>query len=238
MIGDIADHISLNDGTDLCRLSAAEAFAAITPYLSTLAGYFSDASDQDILSFRRIGSSLAAVRQQAWGMEAQIQRDHPEFKPPGLADYLASRDEAGTEEARTKVMEIQKRLFDYVIGELKVAYGTTGKAWWLEGVPMKIRVDCTKRWEENNREGDEEGLLYLTHYVDICIQNWQLVKDVVSLGAKDKEDKRRNTKWITELNAIRNRVAHPERGALGRKQVDRVREIHGQVEDYIAGAMT
>ena len=52
-------------------------------------------------------------------MEAQIQNSFPDFEPAGLAGYLASRDEAGTEEGRTKVMEIQKRLFDYVIGVLK-----------------------------------------------------------------------------------------------------------------------
>ena len=76
------------------------------------------------------------------------------------------------------------------------------------------------------------------NYVDICIQNWHLVKEVVSLGAKDKEDKRRNTKWIKDLNEIRNRVAHPERGALDSGQVDRVRQIYGRVEERFAGEVS
>ncbi len=232
---DVADHISLNDDTNFCRSSAAETSAAIKPYLNALMDYFRSASDQDIFAFRRIGSSLTAVRQQAWGMEAQIQNSFPDFEPAGLAGYLASRDEAGTEDARAKVMEIQKRLFDYVIGALKSEYGTAEKAWWVKGVPMKIRADCSKRWEENNREGDEESQLYLQNYVDICIENWRLVKDVVSLGARDKEDKRRNTKWIKDLNEIRNRVAHPERGALDSGQVDRVRQIYGRVEERFTG---
>ena len=235
VVKDVADHISEADGTELSRCSATETFEAIKPYLQTLAGYFKNASDHEVLVLRRIGSSLTAVRQQAWAMEAQIQGTYPGFEPAGLAGYLASRDEEGTEEARTKVMEIQKRLFDYVIDALKAAYGTQGKAWWLKGVPMKIRADCRKRWEENNREGDEESQLYLQNYVEICIQNWDLVKERVSLGARDKEDKRRNTKWIRDLNDIRNRVSHPERGALDRVQVERVREIHGQVEVHLAG---
>lgn len=233
VIKDVADHIGQRDGTELARCSAAETSGAIRPYLQALAEYFKNASDHEVLVFRRIGSSLTAVRQQAWAMEAQIRNTYPSFEPAGLASYEASRDEAGTEEARTRVMEIQKRLFEYVIDALKAAYGTTGKAWWLKGVPMKIRADCSKRWEENNREGDEEGQLYLQNYVDICIQNWHLVKGGVSLGAKDKEDKKRNTKWIRDLNDIRNRVSHPERGALDRAQVDRVREIHGLVEAHI-----
>ena len=81
-------------------------------------------------------------------MEAQIQKKNPDFKPAGLQEYIDSHDEAGTEEARTKVLQIQKRIFDYVIGVLKKEYGTQDKAWWVEGVPPKIRMDCSSRWEE------------------------------------------------------------------------------------------
>ena len=232
IIKDVTDHVQREKGTDLCLFSAEDTFAEIQPYLQPLVEYFGEATDQEVQSFRRIGSSLTAVRQQAYGMEAQIRRKRPEFEPPGLKEYLDSRDEAGTEEARTKVFRIQERLFDYVVGVLKGEFGTDNKAWWVKGVPIGIRVDCSRRWEEKNREGDEESQLYLQNYVDICIHNWNLVKDVVSLGAKDLQDKKRNTKWIKELNDIRNRVSHPERGVLNPEQVVRVREIYGRVEEY------
>ena len=234
VIKDIADHLHKRDGIDLRLFSGDEIFPQIKPYLQALVDFFRNASDHEVLGFRRIGSSLNAVRQQAYGMEAQIQKARPDFTPVGLADYLASRDEEGTVEAHTKVLEIQKILFDYVIGALKREYGTEDKAWWVKGVPMKIRADCSKRWEENNREGDEEGQLYLQNYVDICAQNWLLVKDVIGLGAKDKQDKRRSMKWIRDLNDIRNRVAHPERGALDTDQVSKVREIYGGVAEYLS----
>lgn len=232
---DVADHVCLKDGTDLCRFSATETSAAIKPYLDVLVVYFRIATEQEVLAFRQIGSSLTAVRRQAWRMEAQIQKTYSDFEPAGLADYLASRDEAGTQEAQTKVMEIQKRLFDYVIGALKAKYGTIKKAWWVEGVPVDIRIACSKRWEENNRDGDEESQIYLQNYVDICIQNWDLVRDVVSLGERDKANKKRNTKWIKDLNEIRNKVAHPERGPLEKAEVERVQEIYGLVEEHFPG---
>ena len=165
-------------------------------------------------------------------MEAQIQKKNPDFKPAGLQEYIDSHDEAGTEEARTKVLQIQKRIFDYVIGVLKKEYGTQDKAWWVEGVPPKIRMDCSSRWEEKNREGDEEGQLYMQNYVEICIQNWNLVKNVISLDAKDKEAKKVNTKWIRNLNNIRNKVAHPEQGVLNADQVAQVRKIYDKIEEY------
>lgn len=232
IIKDVSDHIRQEDGTDLYLFNASEAFEKLAPYLQVLIKYFANASSQEVQAFRRIGSSLTAVRQQAWGMEVQIQREYPDFKPHGLQKYLESRDEAGTNEARRKVLEIQRRIFDYVIGTLKQAYGTNDKAWWVRGVPLKIRKDCTIRWEEKNREGDEEGQLYLQNYVDICIDNWALVKEVISLGARDKEAKTRNTKWIKDLTTVRNKVAHPEQGLLNSEEVIQVREIYDKVEKF------
>ena len=232
VIQDIADHIRRKDGADLYLFDADDAFAEIKLYFQVLIDFFKGASPQEIKAFRRIGSSLTAVRQQAYGMEAQIQKKRPDFNPAGLQEYLDSLDETGTEEARTKVLRIQKRIFDYVIGVLKKKFGTTDKTWWVQGVPSKIRIDCSGRWEANNREGEEEGQLYLLNYVEICIQNWDLVKDVISLGASDKEAKKANTKWIRHLNDIRNKVAHPEQGVLNAVQVAQVKEIYDKVEEY------
>ena len=232
VIKDIADHIRQIDGTDLYLFNSDETFEKLEPYLRVLIEYFKSAFSQEVQAFRRIGSSLTAVRQQAYGMEAQIQKEHFDFKPAGLQEYLDSRDEAGTDEARGKVLRIQKRIFDYVIGVLKQEYGTHNKAWWVQGVPSKIRIDCSSRWESKNREGEEESQLYLQNYVDICILNWDLVKEVISLGSKDKEAKTRNTKWITDLNNIRNKVAHPEQGVLAADQVTNIRETYDKVEMY------
>ncbi|MGI6851752.1 DGQHR domain-containing protein [Mesorhizobium sp. 1B3] len=233
IIKDVADHIRQKDGSDLYLLSADETFAEISPYLQTLIDYFKTATPQEVQSFRRIGSSLTAVRQQAYGMEAQIAKTYPNFAPPGLKDYLESRDEAGTDEAAAKVTKIHKKLFDYVIGTLKRHYGMQDKAWWTKGVPLKIRQQCSLAWEEKDREGKEESHLYLISYIDICHQNWELVKDVISLGSKDKDNRKQATKWIKELNDIRTITAHPERGVLTTDQVAFVNETFEKMERYL-----
>lgn len=230
IIKDIADHIRQKEGTELYLFNADETFEAINPYLQVLVDYFKNASTQEISAFRRIGSSLTAVRQQAWGMEAHINKQIPDFRPPGLAEYLESRDEAGTGEAGAKITRIHRRLFDYVIGTLKTHYGTHNKTWWTKGIPLEIRKKCTAAWEEKNREGEEESQLYLISYVEICHDNWDLVKNVISLDEKDKDNKRKNTKWIRDLNEIRNITMHPERGVLSTDQVKFVNEIYDRVE--------
>ena len=232
VIKDITDHIRQEDGADLRLLDANETFAEIKPYLEVLIDYFKDASVQEIKAFRRIGSSLTLVREQAYGLEVQINKTIDNFRPHGLLDYLASRDETGTEEAAGKVTKIHRRLFDYVIGTLKKHYGAQDKAWWIKGIPVGIRTKCTTAWEEKNREGKEESNLYLIDYIEICIKNWHLVKDVTSLDVRDKENKKVNTKWIKELNEIRKITTHPERGALTTAQVSFVNECVDKVEKY------
>ena len=232
VIKDTADYVRHKDGVELYLLDADETIDAIRPYLQLIVDYFKVASTQEIQSFRRIGSSLAAVRDQAFGLEAHIRKEIGTFNPPGLQDYLDSRDEAGTEEAGAKVMKIQRRLFDYVIATLEQHYGTQHKAWWTKGIPVKIRKECVARWEEKDREGNEESQLYLINYIGICHHNWPLFRDVISLGESNKDNKTANTRWIKKLNEIRNITTHPERGVLTTDKVAFVNECVEKVEQY------
>ncbi|MHA7820279.1 MAG: DGQHR domain-containing protein [Erythrobacter sp.] len=233
VIQDVAEHVKSTSGVDLSLLNADEAFRELSPFLSALAEKFASASASDVQAFRRIGSSLTAVKQQSFGMEAYVQSKIPEFKPLGLQEYLASRDEAGTDEAAGKVTQIHKKLFSYVIGTLKDHFGTQNKAWWTQGVPLAIRLSCTQEWEKKNREGEEESHLYLINYQDISIANWDLFRDTISLGNKDKDNKKESTKWIKRLNDIRQFTAHPEKGLLDKGQVEFVNETYDKVEEFI-----
>lgn len=233
VIRDVAEHIRHQTGADLYVRTAEETVKEISPYLQFIIDYFKKATPQDVQAFRRIGSSLTAVRQQSFGLEALINQKDPDFRPPGLIEYLESRDEAGTEQAAARVTRIHRRLFVFVIDKLKAHYGVQNKAWWTKGIPLKIRQSCTAEWEAKNREGEEESQLYLISYIEICMDNWELFKDSISLGTKDKDNKKNATKWIKDLNEIRKITTHPERGILTADQVEFVRDIHEKVEQFL-----
>ncbi len=233
VIKDIADHYHQKSGHNLCYLSTDETISTLSPYLQILVDYFKDASPQEIQDFRGIGSSLVAVRKQSFGMEAQINEKINEFCPVELREYLDSRDEAGTHDATILVNQIHSKLSKYVIDTLKKEHGEENKAWWTLGIPKNIRIECAKKWEEENRKGEEEGQLLLINYKDICLLNWELFKDVISFDARDKENKRENIKWIIELNEIRRITAHPERGVLNKEQVIKVNEIYEKLIEYL-----
>jgi hypothetical protein len=101
------------------------------------------------------------------------------------------------------------------------------------GVPLAIRLSCTQEWEKKNREGDEESHLYLINYQDIAVANWDLFRDILSLGYKDPDNKKESTKWIKVLNDIRQYTAHPEKGLLSKDQVSFVNDVYEKVEQHI-----
>ena len=232
VLADIAEHLRRSDHADLNFFTADETFTQLRSYLEALVDYFKAASAQEIQAFRRVPSSLTGVRNQAYGLGAQIRERISCFNPPGLREYLESRDEAGTEEARGKVVKIELRLFEYVVATLKEHYGASGEEWWTEGIPVEIRKECAGRWEEKNRQGGPEEQLFLIDYIKICHKNWQLFQDVIALGKKDKGNKRACTKWIKQLNDIRQITFHPARGVLSTDQVAFVRELLQAVERH------
>ena len=233
VIKDLCDHVSVSIGDDLYNLSDEDILEHLSPYLRVLIGFFSAASMEDIQSFRKTGSSLTAVRQQSYGMEAQIRESFPSFRPSGLVEYLESRDEKGTALAAAVIRTIHGKLFSYIIETLKENYGTKDKAWWIKGVPLDIRKKCTAEWEAKDRQDTEESNLYLISYIEICRDNWNLFKEVISLGEKDRDNSKKCTKWIRDLNELRKITAHPERGVLSTTQVSFVHEIAETFDRYV-----
>ena len=235
VIYDLSKHIETIKDIDFYRLSAEEVVDLLTPYLRTLADFFQSASVQEISQFRKSGSSLAIVRQQSYLMESHIREKHPEFNPVGLQQYLDSLDLEGTKDAANKILEIHKKLYEYVVTTLKKHFGSREEEWWVNGIPLKIRQECVSLWEEKNRDGEVHSTLYLSHYETICKhgQNWEIFKDVISLDEKDKNNKNKNSKWMREINNFRQTTAHPERGPLNNTQVSRVNEIYNKVQQYL-----
>jgi len=232
LIKDIIDSIEKKNARPLFNCGAEETFAEIEPYLQSLVNHFRSASAQDFRALRSMGSSLSAVRQQAYELGLIVSGRKPDFDTPELQKYRESRDVKGTEEASGKIKSIERMLFEHVIGTLKQHYGTDGDKWWTEGVPLNIRRKCVNAWEENNRKGNVEEGLYLIDYVPICEGHWDLFKDTISLAGSDKSNRKAMTKWIRKINDIRNVAMHASRGVLSKDQVEYVNDVHDKVKEY------
>ena len=68
--------------------------------------------------------------------------------------------------------------------------------------------------------------------LDSSSSRFSLTVPVISFDAKNRDNKRANTKWIRDLNEIRKITTHPERGVLTTDQVAFVNEVFDKVEKY------
>lgn len=209
---------------------------SVEKYCRAISEHFEGASIEEAAAYRQ-NSSLAGVKENSLRLMAIIKEANPEFTVEGLEEYINSRDEIGTREARDKVITIQKRINEFVLGKLKEHYGDgETKPWWYDGVPFPIRRKCTDEHEAKKGKGKPENYLYLQHYIDIVSGpgNWSNIfqQSFSYPKTQNMRNKRKDIqlKWMKDLNDIRNQLAHPERGALDTDQVTFVRDLHEYVE--------
>ena len=130
---------------------------------------------------------------------------------------------------------IEVTLCRYVLRALKQTYGSR---WWVDGVPMAIRVDCSKRQEEEARDGElpKEAYLMLIDLRKIIEGNWTIFEPAMQ-RLSGKSGKARATDWIREINDLRKYWAHPIKqiyaNALSSELEQRIRtmslELHSLV---------
>jgi DNA sulfur modification protein DndB len=203
------------------------------PYVQPVVDYFQNADANSIAAFRNRGSSLASVDQNCLQMMSIIHEAMPSFNPPEVAAYVSSRDIQGTREAKNMIDEINKIIFDDVIGRLKSHYGEAKDARWVKGIPKAIKNECDKLFNENQGDRDRWQYLYFSNYSEIVVQgdNWDLFKEHYNFYGKGK--KADLVRWLGRLNKVRTVTHHAEKGPLSKTEVEFVRHVHALVKKYI-----
>lgn len=232
VIGDICEHVEFSEKCELSVSTADEVFDEVKKYLMPLVNYFGSATPDKIQAFRRQGSSLAAVKKQAMGMNVIIKEAFKDYRPTGLEEYIESRDEEGNEKGQILVGKIQTQIFKHVVSTLKEEFGEVNKKWWTEGVPYTVRKACGEEWEKEKRTKPEESYLYLLNYSSIAKDNWELLGASFALGEKDQGNRAKCLSWVKELNDIRNKAYHPEKENLTTEEVKFVEDLHEKIIEY------
>jgi len=224
VLSDILRHISKHSTKD-CDLLTAE---DLKPEIARLAGpvveLLGAATDVETEEFRS-RQALKGVTRNALLMMSCINRSDSAFLPDRLAEYLQTIDEEGTHQAEELIDELQKTLFEYVITELKRAFSGSSnpKAWWFEGIPEKVRLECQERCELERGVREPQQYICLINYRDIAKYNWPLLEPLFSLG--EKAGKEKGTEWLCDLNTVRNITHHREKWPATKEQVKKVKEI-------------
>jgi DNA sulfur modification protein DndB len=200
----------------------------VAPYIKHVVTWFKNASTNDIGAYRNRGSSLLSVSQNCSHLMAIVHDADAEFTTKELTDFISSQDVEGTKQAKDLLDDINAIVYDDVVAKLKAKHGTVRDAWWMRGVPPKIRGDCDERFNNSDGERDRHQFLTFANYATIVQHgdNWDQFKDYYSFPEKDKRKKADQVAWLQRLILIRNITHHVEKGPLSKEQVAYVRQIH------------
>jgi DGQHR domain-containing protein len=221
----IIDHIdkkSIENNTNRAiDLKTREIIDEINVYTQPVVDYFKLAPSELFLNYRKkVGNS--GHSDCTFGMMEQIHEKFPDFMNAGLETYLKDTKSQSNEKAKIIVPKIQLKIANNVISTLKREFGINENGWWSQGVPKTIRIKVAQRREDDPDRPALEESFDLINYKQVILDNWQLFGEKYSRGKGKKTDK---MSWMDELNTVRRKVAHPERGRVSSDELNFLNEI-------------
>ena len=205
----------------LAMKGCEEIIDEIDVYTQPIVDYFKLAPSELFLNYRKkVGHS--GHLDCTFGMMEQIHEKFPDFMNAGLETYLKDTKSQSNEKAKIIVPEIQLKIANDIISTLKIEFGENEKGWWSQGVPKTIRIKVAQRREDDPDRPALEESFDLINYKQVILDNWPLFGEKYSRGKGKKNDK---MSWMEELNVIRRKVAHPERGRVTIDELGFLNEI-------------
>ena len=210
---DIVDHlleIQIISNTN----NTKQVFEESKTYLDSLIVFFREMEEETEESLRKAYGTPGDNKY--WRtLQQVIQDNHKEFNPPGLKEYKKKEEK----EYNTKTFEYIREIETYFKKDfeerLKEEYGS---GWLKKGVPPQtLKKAHDLAFEKNlNIENEEDEVedwdcLTIIAYRSIALKNWRGVfekdysrlEDGKKTGGKDEK-----TKWMVELEGIRNKTVH------------------------------
>lgn len=190
------------------------AFEEIKTYLDTIIHFYKDLSDLKTTELKTAYGTPGDAKY--WRtLQIAMRVDHPEIHYEGLDEYLKKEEKENNEKAFKLIREIENTFLKLRVKEkLESEYG---KSWFKKGVPEKIYENAMSLAAKKNREIEDEAdekepwdQLHLIDYREIILKSWQKLFDAIFTKPGDEKigNKENKTKWLVELNRIRNENSH------------------------------
>lgn len=225
VLKNILDHIDKTSSIKSHDYPTDELIDEIMPFTKALTKSFAKLSPDEIKRYRdQLG--VHGQKQAAYGMMEIINQVHDDFEPHGLIDYLASKSSEYSEKARLLVPELQLMIRGHIISVLKTEFGEDIEdeaGWWYKGIPGQVRTTAGAQVEQDPEHKPKDQQFTLINYKDITIKNWNLLKD--TLSPNPNMSKAKGLAWFDELNKIRNKISHPERGQVSEEEFKFLEEL-------------
>lgn len=230
-LSDVAEHIGLTNNVDLSNLETSEVVSKFLPFVRSITDYFATTEDKELKAkWSKSGSSSALIVEHSKELGRILNNFHSDFEPAWFTDYLQEEQNTIRNEANNLVANIERKLFKFVKLRLEEKFGVGENEWYGKGIPESVRLKCAERFEKDGRIRGVETYIDLIDYRKICEDNWGLFHEIISLGLDCGNRKSDRTKWINDVNAIRNRISHHTREDITNNDVSFLRDVWGRVE--------
>jgi DNA sulfur modification protein DndB len=216
----------------LIRLDDTDLFEMIKKYASAVSEYLGSLSEPQRQAFRELRGGQGQIRRTRM-CQAAMRIKLQDFDPPGLDDYLEEAKNQTNARAKQISDDIERMLQKVVLEELRRECGDDETGWWLIGVPKAVRVNVSKKYEEDGgKRGGKEYYFDLLDYMKIAEDNWEIFEPILAHGKSGNKDKRLS--WIVFVNEKRNIVAHPSAGVtLAAEDVSQLDEYRSWLSDNL-----
>lgn len=200
--------------------SEQDVIDAIEPYAQLAGEFFAALSGPEVASSRRLYGTGAAV-EIAYSIGRAIRESLRDFEAEGLLDWIERKSRLNVNEAQELCTSLERRLTSGIIDKMREEYGED--AWWRK-LPVAVRQEAVARREEDPSPEDHppERFLNLIDLRKIIENDWQLLQQAYGVGTGSKRNK---TKWLAELNEIRNSAFHAGGLRLRLEDVDALKDI-------------
>lgn len=221
-------HIQQETGVDIDALSSEDLLPKLEQLAKPIADFF-DSANYDTIAMFRSRSGQKGIRQNMMFMQSFINKEVPEFNPPGLAEYLDTIDVEGTKDAKELIGDLLIQMQKFVLYKLEERFPGQHSAgrpnWWFDGVPLPVRKACMDRYEGDKGAKEPEQYIDIVDYHTIASKNWKGFFDELFTFDKDG-GKDKKLAWILRLNTIRNITHHETKWPASKEEVAFIRDIY------------
>ena len=214
ILNDLVNHLNnLKPATPVIAVKSL--FEEVKTYLDTLIHFFKDLDDVTTTALKTAYGTPGDAKY--WRtLQLALRKNHPEVYYIGLDDYLKKEEKENNEKAFKLIREIESTFLKIKIKEkLEEEFGRT---WFKKGVPEKIYSEASLLAAKKNRDIENEDdekqpwdQLHLIDYREIVLKNWQKLFETRFTKPGEERisgGKETKTKWMVELNRIRNENDH------------------------------
>ncbi len=154
-----------------------------------------------------------------------IHNDFSEYNPEGLEQWRKESTGQYTDLATSVGNKEIQPLIDKAIKQIiSSEYGM--KQWWIEGIPLKVRLDCVRRKEEDNSAEEPWNFLDTIHYKEIISTQWSILGELFTPPKMEQASKKKKLTWLDKLNSIRKKYSHPQREKVTEDEYNELVEMH------------